>query len=67
MRTTVLSANSESDVMCCLQSYQGLIIDLPFRVSSSGVYKVMFYLTIVIPQKYVTATFALHDSSQVLF
>ena len=38
----VLPAKSDSEVMFCLQSYQGLIIDsdLSNRVSSSDVYKV---------------------------
>ena len=44
---TVLSAKSDSDVMFCLQSYNGLIIDhytsdLSISVSSSGVYKLNF-------------------------
>ena len=51
---TVLPAKSDSDVMFCLQRYQGLIIDsslvytsdLSIRVSSSGVHKFMFYLSI---------------------
>ena len=48
--STVLPAKSDSDAMFCLQSYQGLIIDrsqknnLSISVSSSGVYKLVFYL-----------------------
>ena len=55
---TVLPAKSNSGVMFCLQSYQGLIIDgslvdrintqvISIRVSSSRVYKLMFYSAIV--------------------
>ena len=72
---TVLPAKSDSDVMLCLQSYQGLIIVRSFvyrfnthviyrftLTSSSAVYKLMFYLTIV--NKILrTVTLGWHDST----
>ena len=41
---TVLPAKSDSDVMFCLQSYQGFICtsDLSIRISSSEVYTLVF-------------------------
>ena len=52
-RTSVLPAKTDSDVMFCLQSYQGLMIDIPLvysdlsiRVSASGVYKLTFDLIV---------------------
>ena len=64
VESTVLPAKSDSDIMVCLQTYQGLIIarslvyqsypqdrintsDLSISVSSNGVYKLIFYFTIV--------------------
>ena len=58
---------TKSDITFSLQSYQGLktdisLGDLSIPVSPSGVYKLVFYLTIL-NKYYVTATLGRQDSS----
>ena len=67
VQSTARPVKSDSDVMFCLQSYLDLeSIDHlninPIRVSSSGVYRLMFYLTIV-KKYYTTVTLYWHDSN----
>ena len=69
MTTNVLPAKSDSDIMFCLQSYQGLRIDrslwIGIRISSSDVNKLMFYLTIVNKHD-VTVTLSWQESKNFL-